>query len=526
MNRVVGLRELADAEPVEQGEGLATIAVSSQEAPWELPEGWAWARLDTLCSFIGRGRGPTYVSEGGVPVVNQKCVRWRRLERKHLKLTAKPAFERLSPELRLRRGDVLWNSTGTGTIGRAVVFDGSTDEITADSHVTIVRPANVESAYLGYFIETARVQHLVTDGHFGSTNQQELPRSFVQALRIPLPPLAEQRRIVARIDALFAEIANGEAALKAARDGLDTFRRTLLKAAVTGALTADWRETNHPAETGQDVLARLRAEQGARCQTRGRGRTGSATTFDASLLPSVPDGWSWTPLGDLLVGIEAGLNVAAEGRPPRIGEVGIVKVSAVTWGEFDEFESKALKPGTPYDPDDVIRPGDFLFSRANTLELVGAPVIVKAISRTLVLSDKVLRFKFIDSLNFWIELFLKSVFGRQQIEALATGNQLSMRNIAQDAIRAIRIPIPPPAETAEILRRVSDALGALDDTRAMLDAEVADAARLRQSVLKAAFAGRLMPQDPTDEPASALLARLGNPKPIPRAGRRPRARLR
>jgi type I restriction enzyme S subunit len=91
----------------------------------------------------------------------------------------------------------------------------------------------------------------------------------------------------------------------------------------------------------------------------------------------LPPGWARATLGDLIEGIEAGKNVAAIGRPPGENETGIVKVSAVTWGEFDEEESKALPPDIEIDPRHLIRPGDFLISRANTIELVGAPVIVK-----------------------------------------------------------------------------------------------------------------------------------------------------
>jgi len=159
------------------------------EGPWPLPAGWCWVPLKTLSSFIGRGRGPTYVETGGVPVVNQRCIRWRRLEHLHFKRTSREAFDRLSPDLRIRKGDLLWNSTGTGTIGRAVVYDGSIEDLTVDSHVTIVRPSSIEPEFLGYFAETSRVQRLVVDGHVGSTNQQEMPRSFVEELVVPLAPL-------------------------------------------------------------------------------------------------------------------------------------------------------------------------------------------------------------------------------------------------------------------------------------------------------------------------------------------------
>jgi type I restriction enzyme, S subunit len=125
----------------------------------------------------------------------------------------------------------------------------------------------------------------------------------------------------------------------------------------------------------------------------------------------------------------------------------------------------------------------------------------------------------------WPEIVLKSAFGRQQIEARATRAQLSMRNISQDSIRSIPVPIPPLAEITEVLSRVDAALAAQADTLSLLHAEAADAMRLCQSILKAAFEGRLVPQDSVDEPAWALLAplRTSEGAPTPRGRRHPKA---
>lgn len=226
----------------------------------------------------------------------------------------------------------------------------------------------------------------------------------------------------------------------------------------------------------------------------------------------LPPGWAWAPLGDLITGIEAGLNVAAIGRAPVAGETGIVKISAVTWGEFDEEQSKTLPATMPIDPRHLIAAGDFLISRANTLELVGAPVIVKKIERRLVLSDKVLRLRFRHGLDRWVELYLKSPAGRVQIESRAQGAQLSMRNISQDKLRKILVPLAPDAERKRILDITNESLSDVDEAEAALNRALhplkAEVGQLRRSILHAAFAGRLVPQDPADEPAAALLARF------------------
>ena len=114
----------------------------------------------------------------------------------------------------------------------------------------------------------------------------------MERVRVPIAPAAEQRRIVARIDELFAEIAEGETALRRARQGLDTWRRALLKAAVTGELTRDWREANRPTETG--LVARIRAEREASNGRPLRGHRANATEpLDTAALPKLPEGWVW-----------------------------------------------------------------------------------------------------------------------------------------------------------------------------------------------------------------------------------------
>ncbi|MGA8610349.1 MAG: hypothetical protein WB760_01270 [Xanthobacteraceae bacterium] len=147
-------------------------------------------------------------------------------------------------------------------------------------------------------------------------------------------------------------------------------------------------------------------------------------------------------------------------------------------------------------------------SRANTLELVGAPVIVKSCRRRLFLSDKVLRLRVINGFDRWIELCLKSPVGRYQIEHYASGNQLSMRNITQENIARIAIPIPPRSEIERAITIFEECNEARDDGGIALEGADRTAASLNQSALKAAFEGRLVKQDPRDEPAERLLARL------------------
>ncbi|MCP2214917.1 restriction endonuclease subunit S [Bradyrhizobium elkanii] len=198
---------------------------------------------------------------------------------------------------------------------------------------------------------------------------------------------------------------------------------------------------------------------------------------------SLPSGWTQVPLGALLHKIEAGKNLRCEERPPRGGESGVVKVSAVTWGHFDPSQSKTLP--ADYNPPEQaqIHQGDLLISRANTLELVGAVVLVETEPEGLFLSDKILRLVVDDEVKRWLLLFLRSQQGRTQIENLATGNQFSMRNISQDALRSIEIPFPPKSEQRRIVAKLDALIACLTRARAELNRVSSLARRQKQAVL-------------------------------------------
>lgn len=204
-----------------------------------------------------------------------------------------------------------------------------------------------------------------------------------------------------------------------------------------------------------------------------------------------PVGWERCQLGDLLEHIQAGKSVRCDEHAPEGDQPGLVKISAVTWGRFNELESKTLLTTEGLDPRNKIHAGDLLISRANTLELVGAPVIVDTISKNLYLSDKVLRLDVPEALKPWVLVCLKSKMGRDQIERLATGNQISMRNISQDSLKLIELPLPPAAEQKRITQKLEALLTQADTLKARIDAIPALLKTIRQSTLSAAVSGRM-----------------------------------
>lgn len=203
--------------------------------------------------------------------------------------------------------------------------------------------------------------------------------------------------------------------------------------------------------------------------------------------------WPIVSLGELIASIEAGASFRCRETPPEADEVGVAKVSAVSWGRYDENESKTCLDASRIDPSLLIQKGDFLISRANTVQLVGACVIAERVTKQVMLSDKTLRIHFTDPLlKPWVLHYLRSREGRNQIEALCTGNQESMRNISQKSIRQIQLPLAPAEERDRVIAYLDQQLSRLQASVEIFGIIQAKLKQARASILKAAVEGRLV----------------------------------
>ena len=183
------------------------------EIPFEIPEGWGWARLESVTTYIQRGKSPRYSTVKKHPVVAQKCNQWSGFSLEKAKFIDPETVCKYGSERILRDGDLLWNSTGLGTLGRMAIYDSSKNEYgwaVADSHVTVIRTRedwlNYRFAF-AYFAGPS-VQSVIEDRASGSTKQKELAQETVKNYLIPIPPLAEQCRIVTQLEAVLSQVTN------------------------------------------------------------------------------------------------------------------------------------------------------------------------------------------------------------------------------------------------------------------------------------------------------------------------------
>ena len=178
------------------------------EIPFEIPESWEWARLESVTTYIQRGKSPKYSTVEKYPVIAQKCNQWSGFSVEKARFIDPATVSKYADERILKDGDLLWNSTGLGTLGRMAVYDSAKNRYgwaVADSHVTVIRTREdwLDHRFAFAYFAGPSVQSEIEDQASGSTKQKELAQETVRNYLIPVPPLAEQRRIVYEVDWLF-----------------------------------------------------------------------------------------------------------------------------------------------------------------------------------------------------------------------------------------------------------------------------------------------------------------------------------
>ena len=517
-----------------------------------LPAGWAYCSLDDLKApeayalSIGPFGSNLKVSdyrEDGVPLVFVRDIRSRNFGGPSTRFVSTEKATQLNAH-KVFSGDLLLTKMGDPP-GDTAVYPKNLGPavITADCIRLKTNPGLTSSRFLEHWLRSPEQKESILSETKGVA-QQKLSLKRFREIKTRLPPIPEQYRIVEALDSYLTRLDAATEGLKRVEANLKRYRASVLKAAVEGRLVPTEaelaRREGRDYEPASVLLERIlkerrrRWEESELAKMKAKGKVPANDKWkskykepiapDVEGLPELPEGWCWASFDSLLSGIEAGKSFKCDERPPGLAETGVVKVSAVSWGDFDENESKTCTNPALVNDDLIIKTGDFLISRANTLQLVGAVVIVKTVQKRVMLSDKILRLRTIGRLDEWLLEVLRSSLGREQIEGLASGNQDSMRNIGQERIRRITIPLPPLVEIKGILGILENA--AVVERRVELGAanSLIRLERLRQSILKWAFEGKLVDQDPNDEPASVLLERIRQERQQAAPKKRPRGR--
>ena len=258
------------------------------EAPFEVPSSWKWCKLGEVCIFLSRGKSPKYLDEDRqYPVFAQKCnLKEGGISLAQARFLDPMTINKWDEVYKLRTGDVLVNSTGTGTVGRTRLFNesclGNYPFVVPDSHVSVVRTANeIVSEYIYAYMSSNVVQEYLEDNLAGSTNQKELYIGILDSLQIPLPPYVEQKRIVSEIEKWYKAseaIENGKSDLEKI---IRQTKNKILELAIHGKLVPQ-DPTDEPAS---ELLKRINPKAEITCDNPQYGK--------------LPNGWCETLLGNI-----------------------------------------------------------------------------------------------------------------------------------------------------------------------------------------------------------------------------------
>ena len=349
-----------------------------------------------------------------------------------------------------------------------------------------------------------------------SITVKHLSSKTIAEIELPLPPHPEQTRIVDKLEELLSDLDAGVAELKAAQAKLVRYRQSLLKAAVEGALTAEWRQHNKPEETGAQLLQRILTERRARWEAKQlakfaeqgkappkdwRKKYPEPVQPDTSDLPELPEGWVWASV-DQLCFVIRGASPRPAGDPRYFGgSIPWITVGSITCDDevylrsTEQFVTEAGKEVSRF-----IEVGTLLLT--NSGATLGVPKIAKI--GGCINDGSVALLDIDETTKLYLYWFLKT-----QTEKLRALNQgAAQPNLNTDIVRRISVPICAKREMLEVLKVIEETVSNAKSQENSLQIALKQSTAQRKNILRAAFSGQLVPQDPNDEPASALLARI------------------
>lgn len=483
----------------------------------ELPEGWATAFLPQIAELV-MGQSPpssSYNTEGhGIPFFQGKAEFGELFP-----VTVKYC---VAPNKIAEANDILMSIRApVGPTNLAMT------KCCIGRGLAAIRPRDqVPSLYLLYFFRS--IESWMSLQGTGSTFSA-INKSDLTDICLPLPPLAEQRRIVAKLESLLGKVSLSQQRLSRIPNLLKRFRQSVLLAACSGKLTADWREENEDVESAAALLHRIGAErfdlwcQVAKAKARAderilrgdswKSRYEQPITIDCETLGDLPETWKWTAFDTFVASFQYG---------PRFGEseytdngVPTVRTSDMNFrGEITLNNPPRVDVPAKSRDHFILQPDDLVVTRTGAT--IGKCALYDASLGPVIASAYLIRYRLtrITTVPRYLLTVLMSPWGQQQLLGGVTA--VAQPNVNTTTIAQIPVPLPPLAEQQEIVRRVEKLFAFADQIEARLSLAQTSVNRLTQSILARAFRGELVPTEAElaqkegreYEPASALLARI------------------
>lgn len=437
-------------------------------ARWPVPKNWGWTAIGMVAEVTGGGTPPAndptnFAERDGIPWITPADLTGYEepyIGKGRRNLSEK-GYAKSAAKL-LPVGAVLF--TSRAPIGYCAIAANPISTNQGFKSLTLF--GGISSEFTRHYLKWSKS---FLESLASGTTFLELSGSKLEQAPFPLSPVAEQKRIVAKLDALNAKSARARTELARIETLVSRYKRAVLSKAFSGELTAEWRNE----------------------------RKGLITWRELSLDQLVSDGPTngWSPKAD---GASSGLKS--------------LKLSATSSGRLrlDAETIKYLDQNIPDNSKFWLRPNDILIQRANSLELLGTTVLFDGPPREFIFPDLMMRIRARDAVvtPVYLATYLNSDPARTYFRANATGTAGNMPKINGSTVRGTSVPTPPLEEQHEIVRRIESAFARIDRLAAQAKRALDLVGKLDEAILGKAFRGELVPQDENDEPAEKLLERI------------------
>ena len=460
----------ADNTPYEKiGDEVRSLA---DEVPFDIPDSWEWVRLIAICEYIQRGKSPKYSPIKKYPVVAQKCNQWSGFSIEKAQFIEPDSLSSYGSERLLQDNDLMWNSTGLGTLGRMAIYKTSANPYelaVADSHVTVIRPLKqfVLPEYLYYYFANPTVQSVIEDQADGTTKQKELATATIKAYLTPIPPLKEQRRILAKLSEVlpvvnsYGAVYDETAAMQEAFP--ERLKKSILQEAVQGKLVPQ-DPSDEPAEA---LLERIRAEKQRlikegkikkdkhesvifrRDNSHYEKRGSEVICIDEEIPFEIPSSWSWSRLGNCL-----DVRDGTHDTPRYVTEgVPLVTSKNLSNGRIDFSTAKliSIEDSQAINQRSKVDSGDIMYAMIGS---IGNPVLYQGNDEFSIKNMALFKCIINGMCMEYVYWFL--VLAQENMKKAASGGVQAFVSLGY--LRNYLIPVPPIAEQMRICNAIEQAL--------------------------------------------------------------------
>lgn len=484
----------------------------------KLPNGWVSTSIKSVVHLVnGRAFKPSEWEEKGIPIVRIQNLN-------NLGATYNYSSASFDEKFLITNGTLLFAWSGTpGTSFGAHIWRGKRAWLNQHIFKVVFDEGLTCKEFLKYAINQ-NLNEFIGKAH-GAAGLAHITKGKFESSEILLPPLNEQRRIVAKLEELFSHLDAGVKALKKAQALLKQYRQAVLKAAVTGELTREWREQHKgQLEPAEQLLARILTERRRKweeqelAKLRAKGKEPQDDKWkqkyqepaapDTSNLPPLPEGWCWATLESIseALGGYAFKSADFENTGYQVVKMGNVKMWKL---QLDDNPSFITKVSSDIMEKYLLVDNDVLITLTGTRGKrdYGNATLVKS-TKKLLFNQRLARLRFSKSMLSSFCLYaLGSEYFRNRFFANETGN-VGQGNVSMTAVTKESVALPSRNEQAEIVDKIESMIAVVGKIEESMTIVVAQAESLKRRILESAFSGQLVPQDPNDEPASVLLERI------------------